>query len=34
MSTSRPNPAASVDAPISSLFHVVRLGWRATDQHR
>ena len=34
MSTFRPNPAVSVDAPIASLFDVVRLGRRATDQQR
>ena len=28
------NKAASVDAPIAALFHVVGLGQRATDQHR
>ncbi len=29
-----PNQAYAVDAPVASLFHVVGLGRRATDQHR
>jgi hypothetical protein len=28
------NPASAVDAPIASLFHIVHLWRRATDQHR
>ena len=28
------NPAASVDAPIASLLHMVALCRRATDQRR
>jgi len=31
---SRSNLAGAVDAPVASLFHVVRLGRRATDQCR
>jgi hypothetical protein len=30
----RPNPAGAVDAPIASLFILLRLGRRATDQRR
>jgi hypothetical protein len=32
--TTRPNQAASVDAPIESLLHLVPSGRRATDQRR
>ena len=28
------NPAGAVDAPIGSLFHIMRQGRRATDQRR
>ena len=30
----RPNPAGAVDAPIASLFILLRLGRRATNQRR
>ena len=30
----RPNPAGAVDAPIASLFILLRLGRCATDQRR
>jgi len=33
-SSGRPNPAGAVDAPIVSVFHIVRRGRRATDQRR
>ena len=32
--TMTPNPAGSVDAPIATLFALVALGRRATDQQR